>query len=464
MFEGLRRHIQVWRESWRAENERPKVDRVGVEREFLPAAIEIMETPASPVGRTVMAVIALFFVLALAWAFFGHIDIVATAQGKIIPHSKTKVVQPAEMGVVRAIHVRDGMRVNKGDLLVSLDPTESEADLERIIQEFMAAEVDVARLTALCHSETPLESFTPPSAATVAMVRTQKDLMQSTLSEQTAKLAVQEQELSRQHAEYRVIQTTINKLTNQVPLIAEQVKIRQYLADKGLSSKLLLLDLRERLVEAENEVITQKARLREVSAGIATTKRRIEQIKQEYRKALLTDLAEAEIRVAALEQELRKALQRSDLQDLTAPVDGVVTQLAVHTVGGVVQPAEPVMAIVPMDEKLEVEAMVLNKDVGFVAVDQPAEVKLETFPFTKYGIIEGTVIDVSSDAMQDEQLGFVYSARIALAKTAMEVNGKAVNLTPGMTATVEVKTGKRRAIEFILAPLLRYGNESLRER
>ena len=175
-------------------------------------------------------------------------------------------------------------------------------------------------------------------------------------------------------------------------------------------------------------------------------------------------MAAAEIKASGLEQELKKATQRSDLQDLIAPVDGVVARLAIHTVGGVVKPAEAVMTIVPMDEQLEVEAQVLNKDIGFVEVGQPAEVKLETFPFTRYGIIEGSVIDVSSDAVQDEKQGFIYPTRVALTRATMEVNGKTVNLAPGMTATVEIKTGTRRAIEFILAPLLRYGSESMRER
>jgi hemolysin D len=464
MFEGIRRHIEVWRESWRAENERPKVKRGADERAFLPAAIEIMETPASPAGRAVMATVGLFFAAALAWAFLGEIDIVATAQGKIITHSRTKVVQPAEMGVVRAIHVQDGKRVKKGDLLVSLDPTESAADLERITRELLAARIDVARLIALRTAADPLSAFVPPEGATPAMVHTQKDLMASTLAEHVAKMAVQENELARRQAEYRVIETTVQKYKNQVPLIGEQVEIRQYLTDNGLASKLLLLDLKERQVEAKNGLITETAKLHEVTAAVAGIHRQMEQIKQEYRKTLLTDLAAAEIKASGLEQELKKATQRSDLQDLIAPVDGVVAQLAIHTVGGVVKPAEPVMAIVPMDEQLEVEAQVLNKDIGFVEVGQPAEVKLETFPFTRYGIIEGTVIDVSSDAVQDEKLGFIYPTRVALAKATMEVNGKTVNLAPGMTATIEIKTGTRRAIEFILAPLLRYGQESLRER
>jgi hemolysin D len=464
MFEGIRRHIEVWRESWRAENERPKVKRGADERAFLPAAIEIMETPASPAGRAVMVTVALFFAAALAWAFLGEIDIVATAQGKIITHSRTKVVQPAEMGVVRAIHVQDGKRVKKGDLLVSLDPTESAADLERITRELLASRIDVARLTALRTAADPLSAFVPPEGATPAMVHTQKDLMASTLAEHVAKMAVQENELARRQAEYRVIETTVQKYKNQVPLIGEQVEIRQYLTDNGLASKLLLLDLKERQVEAKNGLITETAKLHEVTAAVAGIHRQMEQIKQEYRKTLLTDLAAAEIKASGLEQELKKATQRSDLQDLIAPVDGVVAQLAIHTVGGVVKPAEAVMAIVPMDEQLEVEAQVLNKDIGFVEVGQPAEVKLETFPFTRYGIIAGTVIDVSSDAVQDEKLGFIYPTRVALARGTMEVNGKTVNLAPGMTATVEIKTGTRRAIEFILAPLLRYGQESLRER
>jgi hemolysin D len=296
------------------------------------------------------------------------------------------------------------------------------------------------------------------------MFHTQKDLMASTLAEHVAKMAVQENELARRQAEYRVIETTVQKYKNQVPLIGEQVEIRQYLTDNGLASKLLLLDLKERQVEAKNGLITETAKLHEVTAAVAGIHRQMEQIKQEYRKTLLTDLAAAEIKASGLEQELKKATQRSDLQDLIAPVDGVVAQLAIHTVGGVVKPAEAVMAIVPMDEQLEVEAQVLNKDIGFVEVGQPAEVKLETFPFTRYGIIAGTVIDVSSDAVQDEKLGFIYPTRVALAKATMEVNGKTVNLAPGMTATVEIKTGTRRAIEFILAPLLRYGQESMRER
>ncbi len=483
MFEAVARHWTVWRESWRAENARPKTQRVAAEREFLPASIEILETPASPAGRAVMLTIAAFFVLALVWAVWGQIDVVAVAQGKIIPHTRSKVVQPSEMGVVRAIHVRDGDRVAAGDLLISLDPTDSEADLERIQTELLAARLDVARLEALSAefadgagddpatkpenrkgAGDPAAAFAPPPEAPTAMIRTHRRLIAGTVSELQARLAVQDHELGRYNAEYRVVQTTLAKLEAQIPLIREQTDIRHYLADKGLSSKLLLLDLQERLTEAEHEAATQRERMREVKAAVAGVHRQIEQIRQEYRRDRLAELLEAATRVAALEQELRKAEKRSALQGLTAPVDGVVQQLAVHTVGGVVQPAEALMVVVPNGETLEVEAKVLNKDIGFVAVGQEAEVKLETFPYTKYGVIRGDVVDVSTDAIQDEDLGLVYNARVALAETAMRVGDKIVALTPGMATTVEIKTGTRHAIEFLLSPLLRYRQESWRER
>lgn len=176
------------------------------------------------------------------------------------------------------------------------------------------------------------------------------------------------------------------------------------------------------------------------------------------------ELATINKKISALNLELKKAVQRDDLQRLTAPVSGIVQQLAIHTVGGVVQQAQPLMIIVPGDHILEVEAFVQNKDIGFVQQGHTAEIKVETFPFTKYGTIDGEVINISTDAIEKEEMGLVYAARVTLKKSVMQVGKKLVNLTPGMTVTVEVKTGKRRLIEYFLSPVLRYKNESIRER
>lgn len=178
----------------------------------------------------------------------------------------------------------------------------------------------------------------------------------------------------------------------------------------------------------------------------------------------LDKLHEAEQRVTDLTQELIKAESRGRFMTLTAPVDGVVQQLSVHTVGGVVTPAQPLLVIVPGDNPFEVEAFIQNKHIGFVNAGQEAEVKIETFPFTKYGTIPATIIQVSNDAIQDEKRGLIYAARVALSRATMAVEEKTVNLTSGMAVTVEIKTGKRRLIEYFLSPLLQYENESLRER
>ncbi len=215
--------------------------------------------------------------------------------------------------------------------------------------------------------------------------------------------------------------------------------------------------------------IPGSAQLGEMNTRIAASElvaqRQRAALAAETRRATLDRLREAEQKMDALAQEQIKADSRSGLMRLTAPVAGTVQQLAVHTVGGVVTPAQPLLVIVPGDNPLEVEAFfVENKDIGFVRAGQTAEVKVETFNFTKYGTLRGTVTQVSGDAIQDEKRGLVYAARVKLDRTTLNVDGKTVSLSPGMAVTAEIKTGKRRVIEYFLSPLMQVGDESLRER
>jgi hemolysin D len=167
---------------------------------------------------------------------------------------------------------------------------------------------------------------------------------------------------------------------------------------------------------------------------------------------------------STLREELLKAEQRSSNYLLKAPIDGTVQELAVTTIGGVVTPAQEIMKIVPENSAVEVEARFLNKDIGFIHPGQAAEIKVDTFNFTKYGVIDAELSDLSNDAIQDEKLGLVYKARLTPAKSELTINDKLISLSPGMTVTAEVKTGQRRVIEFFLSPLLRYKQESLGER
>ncbi|MFN2309471.1 MAG: HlyD family type I secretion periplasmic adaptor subunit [Gammaproteobacteria bacterium] len=202
----------------------------------------------------------------------------------------------------------------------------------------------------------------------------------------------------------------------------------------------------------------------ELTAAIAAARQQRTSVEAEFTGKVYTEFAETERQVAGLEQELIKAEQRTGLQTLTAPMAGIVQQLAVHTVGGVVTPAQELLKIVPQEGNLEIEAWVLNNDIGFVSEGQIAEIKVETFPFTKYGTLNAEVINVSNDAVTDEEKGLIYAARVLMKDATIQVGDKLVNLTPGMAVTVEVKTGTRRLIEFVLSPLLRYRDEGLRER
>jgi hemolysin D len=437
------------------------------ELEFLPAAVEIVETPASPTARGIFWLLILFFAIALTWSWFGEVDVVAVAEGRLMPGGRVKVIQPLEIGTVRAIHVQDGKAVKQGDVLVELDTTASSAERERLLQELQTKKAIIARTQALASSTTPAEaerSFVPPTGADPGLIATQRRLLISEMQEHTSRLAALKDELARRKSERAGIETAIKRLDQTIPLLVQRRDARSELADKGYGSKLTYWEAQQLLVEHEQERVIQRHKLAETAATLAALDNQRQQTEAEFRRTKLAELNDAERQAASLAQELVKAEQRQGLQTLSSPIDGVVQQLAVHTVGGVVTPAQALMVVVPADDTIEVEAMVPNKDIGFIHPGQEAEVKLETFPFTRYGTIPGNVVSVSSDAIVDEKRGPIYAARIRLSRATIDIDGRTIRLGSGMNATVEIKTDKRRLIEFLLSPVRRYRQESLRER
>ena len=441
----------------------------GSENEFLPAALEVIETPASPLERTVALALAAFFTIAVIWAIVGEIDVVAVAQGRIVPAGGVQVIQSLEIGAVRAIHVRDGQHVAAGDLLIELDPTESEVDRDQLTRERLATSLDLARLTAILRvldgatAELTLASGATDSADPV-LVRMQRERMTSDLFAHDANLAALDGELARRTAEREAIKAEIEKFEATIPLIAERVEAYGTLLKKGIARRPEWLALRQELIGQQQDLAVQKHRLVEAAQAMTTVVRQRYVAEAEFRRDVLADMVAVRDRVDAAELALRTAERRERQHRLTAPVAGIVQQLAVHTVGGVVTPAEPLMVLVPRAAPLEIETMVLNKDRGFVRAGQSAEIKVESFPFTRYGLIGGTVKHVSGDAILDDILGPVYAVRVEMAQTTVRADGRQVPLAPGMNVTVEIKTGKRQIIEFLMSPLLRYRQESLRER
>ena len=350
---------------------------------FLPAALEIVETPPSPIGRAIGATIVAVFCVALVWATFGHVDIVASASGKVIPSSRVKLIQPFETGVVRSIHVRDGQSVKAGEVLIELDPS----------------------ITAA--------------------------------------------EQAQKKAERDTIAATVDKLEADEPIIAQRVDIRKKLLDKELGSKLTYLETLQQLTDNQKDTAIQKSRLAEANAAVAAITARMKR------------------------------------QILTAPVDGVVQQLAVHTEGGVVTSAQQLAMIVPSDVELEIEALVPNREIGFVHVGQDVQIKVDAFNFTRYGLLHGRVLSVSQDAIvrdvprdktKDNTPGaestssepkgqeLNYAVRVSLDRTQIQVDDALANLSPGMVVTAEIKTGSRAVITYLLSPLLRHVHHSMRER
>lgn len=466
-FDNIRHHISVAREAYREEKEAKALapdqrSKRAEELAFMPAALEITETPASPIGRAILLAICAFFVIAIAWGLIGKIDIIATAQGKIITTERVKIIQPFETGVVRAIHVSDGTRVNRGDVLIELDPTGAAADKQRLHQELLAAEVEVARLAAMLEPD-PLTAYFPPEDATEAQKNQHRSYLISELEQQKSKRAALSGEIRRTEAELGTLNADVSRAVKKAERIAERVASSRSLFEKGILAKMKFSEEEQALDEAEGELDVARKRLIETQAALTSAKAQLSASEAEFVRGIHQRLTEARQNATSIEQESIKADERNRQQTLVAPVAGTVQQLDVHTVGGVVTPAQPLMQIVPAGAELEIEAMVLNKDIGFVREGQEATLKVESFPFTKYGTIEGLVRQVYKDAVENEQTGLTYPARVTMSKTVINVDGTSVNLTPGMNVTVEVKTGKRRVIDYILAPLQRYQSESLRE-
>ncbi|GAB5349915.1 HlyD family type I secretion periplasmic adaptor subunit [Alteriqipengyuania sp. 357] len=492
-FPTLSKHARVLREAWRSQNEADRTFKAKDEHEFLPAALEIMEKPPSPGMRWLLLLTCGLFVLALIWAVFGKVDVVATAAGKTVPGGNVKLVQPIEIGAVRAIHVTNGQFVRKGDLLIELDPTLASADEAQSAQSLQSARIIEARNDALiAHLEGGPTRFDAPQGTSPDIARTQQAFIDSAIAQYEAQAAGLRQQRAENRARLAASDAEIAKLEEALPFIDRQLGARAELAERGFYSKLQLLEYEQLRAEHIRNIEVQRANRDQAEASIGRLDAELRALRASFGKTAVTDLAEASDRAGLAGEELRKAERRRQYQELRAPVDGVVQQLAVTTVGGVVQAAQPLMVIVPCrsgdassaancNGGVSVEAFVQNKDIGFVKTGQRVAVKLEAFNFTDYGLIEGTVADISRDAIDQSQQpagsvrgadgrpvqpGLVYAARIKLACGAGDAARHPLcdQVQPGMSVQAEIKTGRRRIIQYLLSPIRQAVSESGRER
>lgn len=465
LFEKYR---AVWRAAWAERDQLAPDQRLKSELEFLPAALELMETPPSHTARWLLWGTVAFIVIALAWSIFGQLDIIAVAQGKIVPSGQVKVVQPLENAVVRRLLVRDGMQVKKGQLLIELDATELGADQEKVQSSLVDATLAAARARSLLAAVQAGASVARPVAASAELPADKlleaNRLLASEYQAFRSELMTRDAEALHLLAQKATTQETLNKLQALAPLYEQRAADLKRLLEKNYVPRHEYLEQENRRTETVKEMDVQRRRLGEIDALIAQQREQREATIAGFVRQTREALVQAEQQLVQLQQEGVKLRSRSDLLELRAPVDGTVQQLAVHTEGGVVTEAQPLLVIVPANERLEIDAMVENKDIGFINKGQAAEVKVEAFPFTRYGILHGKVVNVSLDAIADEKRGLLYQTRVLLDQTSIGVEGKQVPLVPGMAVTVEIKTGRRRVIDYFLSPVLQHGSESVRER
>ncbi|WFQ80083.1 HlyD family type I secretion periplasmic adaptor subunit [Xenorhabdus sp. SF857] len=464
----LQRYRSIWRQAWRQRKNMDTPPRLPHELQFLPTELELQETPVHPAPRIFIWSIMGFALLAVLWACIGKIEVVAVAPGKVVPNGKTKLIQPSETAVVRAIHVNDGQTVKVGELLIELDPTAANADVSRLQSELLAARIDSARSTAMLDA---INQQQPPTslAGTIANANPEQVLsaqswLQGQYQEYRSNLELVDAEIRQRSAEIQSAQAQVASLQKTLPIATRLTEDYQRLLTKQYVSRHAYLEKEQARLDLQRQLSVQQASVLQNIAAQEEARRRREAVIAQNRRAMLDLQQEANQKAAILNQELAKARHQENLTSLKAPVAGTVQQLAVHTVGGVVTPAQPLMVIVPANQPIEVEAMLENKDVGFVHIGQSVTVKVETFNFTKYGTVDGEVLSMSNDAIEDEKRGLIYSTRIRLKSDHLRVNGQRVALSPGMSITAEIKTDQRRVIDYFLSPLRQHMDESLRER
>jgi len=437
-------------------------------RQFLPAALEVQASPPSPAGQWLLLLLVALFAIGLLWACFGEVDVVVAAPGRIVPTGQVKQVQPLEAGSVAAILVAEGDPVVAGQPLIRLDTTLAEADDLRIRQQLADSAIQFTWRRALerwlADGAIDAGSATIPRRFAAADQLMAESLYRQHREEITASLLSLEKELAANRAEQAVQRSEREKTLATLAVLKQRVASYKTLVDQQYGSRVQYLELLQQQTGLEQSIpviLSREHQLRESAAAIAA---RMRVVVSEQRKRNLLELARLESERTALEQESRKTGRHRRMQLLSAPVSGTVQELAVHTVGGVVKPAQVLMKIVPVEVAMEVKALLRNRDIGFVREGQAAKVKVDTFNFTRYGLIDAEVTTISDDAVQDRQLGWAFDLRLELARDSLLVEGKQVKLSPGMAVTAEIRTGKRRLIEFFLSPLLRYKQESVRER
>ena len=434
--------------------------------DFTPGLLAIQQSPPPKLPRVVFFVVATLFATLLAWSVLGRLDIVAVAEGRLVPESYTKIVQPAEAGLVKEVLVSEGQSVEQGQVLIRLDPTLAGADDLSLGSELASRRLALRRIDAELRG-TRLLPRPGDDPGLLAQVQ-----LQALTHRQAYLDALAQEHASRERAlhDLRAAQETLAKLRSTSVLVQQSADAHRRLAAEGFYSPLSSNEKEREAIEQAQDLKAQVAGVQGLQSTLAAQDKKIAALSSNFRNQLQTERTEVMGQLAKLEQDSRKLKFKAGLLELRAPQAGIVKDIATTTVGAVVQPGMILLTLVPRDEPLVAEVQIRNDDVGFVQVGQPVKLKIAAYPFQKHGLLEGLVKTVAADAQSGDSVTHQgspqgYKAVVALGSQALLSEGVTpLRLESGMQVAAEIQQGQRTVLEYLLSPVQRVTQEAGRER
>ena len=437
------------------------------ETEFLPSVIEVEETPPSPIGRGILWSIMVLLAIFVIWSCIGKIDIVATGTGKIIPTDRVKIIQAMEKFKISKIHVKEGDLVKQGDRLIDFDDTGINAEVNKISELVNEKTDEKERLKSeLKVSKSIKADYNVALTRELSLVSSisEQELLRIRIAEYFNELKSRELAHVQKESELKILKIEIQKDQQLLPIIVQRTSALKKLHARNMASKFKYYEEEEKRIELTNNLRLKKESLKQTQAAMDAILVSTQTFRLNWRSERLSSLRVLRNEISQLKNDLIKAKETLGFYVLRSPISGKVHDLKYHTVSGVVTPAQEIMKIIPDDDSLIVDAFIQNKDIGFIELGQRVGIKIDTFNFMKYGTIDGELIEISQDAIEDERQGLVFPIKVSFSQKMISVNGKDVAINPGMSVTAEIKTGKRRIIEFFMSPVIKHIKEGARER
>lgn len=416
--------------------------------EFLPIISEIEQSPMNPLGRTIFWIILVLIFFTLLWMFFGKVDVVVTTRGKIIPDGEIKIIQPLETGVIKEIRVKEGDFVKKGQILIEIDSSTTQPELESLKKNLEYTNIENERINALVDGR----GFSTED-------KTQKRLYESALADLKNQIKAKNAEISQINSQ---ISSAASEQRNYKHLLSmNEDKERRMINVSDIIAYSEIEKVKSENIGYQTQIQTLNHKIDELQHRKNQTSQEINHIKSNFKTQYLTQLTEKELKAIGLESNIETIEFRNTQQTIVSPVDGYINTLLVHTIGGVVTPAKEILSIVPADSPLVAKVRVLNKDIGYIKEGMSVQIKIDTYEFQKYGMIKGTVKKVTKDSIEDEKEGLVYDIYITPLEKTLMVDGKELDISTGMSLSAEIKVDKRRIIEFFIYPIVKYWSEAV---